>query len=63
MAKFCPITGKIPSVGHKISHSNIKTKRRFEPNLVSKRIFDPIMKRWVRIRMSTKAIRTLTKYM
>lgn len=61
MAKVCDITGKKPSTGHNVSHSVRRTNRRFLPNLQWKRIFDPVAKRWVRIRVSTAALRTLAK--
>jgi len=61
MSKLCPITGKRPSSGHTVSHANNKSKRRFNPNLVSKRVWIPEEKRWVRMRISTKAIKTLDK--
>ncbi len=61
MAKRCSITGKHPVAGNNVSHANNKTKRRFNPNLVSKRIWNPTQKRWVRMRISTKALKTLDK--
>ncbi|GAB4320376.1 MAG: 50S ribosomal protein L28 [Candidatus Zixiibacteriota bacterium] len=61
MAKHCPITGKRPVSGNNVSHANNKTKRRFNPNLVSKRVWNPVEKRWVRMRISTKALKTLDK--
>ena len=61
MSKLCPITGKHPSSGHTVSHANNKSKRRFNPNLVSKRVWIPEERRWVRMRISTKAIKTLDK--
>ena len=63
MSRICPLTGKKPSTGHNVSHSQRKTNRRWLPNLISKRIYDPIAKRFVRLRISTNALRTLTKYM
>ncbi len=63
MARVCPITGKRPSVGNNVSHSKRRTKRRFLPNLISKKIYDPIAKKFVKMKISTKALRTLTKYM
>lgn len=63
MSKICPITGKRPSSGQKRSHSNRATKRRFIPNLVSKRVQDPVTKQWKRMRISTKGLKTLTKNM
>lgn len=61
MSKVCMITGKRPIVGNNISHSNIKTKRRFEPNLQYKRFWLESEKRFVRIRVSTKGMRTIDK--
>ncbi|HEX9750376.1 MAG TPA: 50S ribosomal protein L28 [candidate division Zixibacteria bacterium] len=61
MSKVCPITGKRPGTGHTVSKANNKSKRRFNPNLVSKRVWDPRERRWVRMRISTTALRTLTK--
>ena len=61
MSKLCPITGKRPRSGHTVSHANNKSKRRFNPNLVSKRIWNPEEKRWIRMRISTKALKTLDK--
>ena len=57
----CMLTGKKPLVGHKVSHSNIKTKMRQLPNLQAKRIWDPVNKRWIKLRLSTRAIRTIDK--
>lgn len=61
MAKICHITGKKPSTGHNVSHSVRRTNRRFIPNLQWKRIFDPVTKVWVRIRVATSTLRTLSK--
>jgi large subunit ribosomal protein L28 len=61
MAKVCQLTGKKPSSGHNVSHSVRRTKRRFLPNLQWKRIFDPVLKVWIRLRVSTNAMRTLLK--
>ncbi|MEK7545049.1 MAG: 50S ribosomal protein L28 [Patescibacteria group bacterium] len=63
MSKVCVITGKRPGVGHKVSHSNRKTNRRFEPNLVKKRIWDAEEKKFVRIRVSVRGLKTLRKRM
>ena len=62
MAKQCTLTGKKPLVGHKVSHSNIKTKMRQEPNLRKKRIFDEEKGCWVTLRVSASALRTITKH-
>lgn len=61
MARVCQITGKKPIVGHRVSHSNIKTKRRFLPNLQEKKFFIPEENRWIRLKVSTKAIRMINK--
>lgn len=61
MAMKCALTGKKPATGHKISHAHNVTKRWFHPNLQSKRIFVPELDRWVRLRVSTSALRTINK--
>jgi large subunit ribosomal protein L28 len=61
MARVCQVTGKKPIVGNSVSHSNIKTKRRFLPNLQKKRFFFAEEDRWVTIKVSTDAIRTINK--
>ncbi|MBZ2185251.1 MAG: 50S ribosomal protein L28 [Bryobacter sp.] len=61
MSKVCPITGKRPISGHNVSHANNKTKRRFEPNLQEKRIWVASEKRFIRVRLSAKALRTIDK--
>jgi large subunit ribosomal protein L28 len=61
MAKVCPLTGKKPISGHRVSHANNKTKRRFEPNLHEKRLWVPSEKRYIRVRLSAKALRTIDK--
>ncbi|MBW0454246.1 MAG: 50S ribosomal protein L28 [Candidatus Kinetoplastibacterium crithidii] len=62
MTKICQITGKGPMVGNNVSHANNKTKRRFLPNLQSRRFWLEDQNRWIRLRVSTKAIRTIDKY-
>lgn len=61
MAKVCPVTEKRPMSGNRVSHANNKTKRRFEPNLQEKRIWVPGENRFVRLRLSAKALRTIDK--
>ncbi|MEW5875924.1 MAG: 50S ribosomal protein L28 [Candidatus Zixiibacteriota bacterium] len=61
MPKVCAITGKRPRTGNTVSHANNKSRRRFNPNLVSKRVWNPVEKRWVRVKISTKALKTLDK--
>ncbi len=61
MAKRCQVTGKKPMVGNNVSHANNKTKRRFLPNLHKKRFFVPSENRWIRIKVSARGIKTITK--
>jgi large subunit ribosomal protein L28 len=61
MARVCEITGKRPQVGNNVSHANNKTKRRFLPNLQKKRFFIPEEDRWITLKVSTKAIKTINK--
>jgi large subunit ribosomal protein L28 len=61
MARKCQLTGIGPLTGNRVSHSNRKTKRRQLPNLQKKRIYVPELDRWVRVRLSTRALRTITK--
>ncbi len=61
MARVCQVTGKVPVSGHKVSHSNIKTKRRFLPNLQTKRFFLAEEDKWVTLKLSTEGIRTINK--
>ena len=61
MARVCQVTGKKPIVGNSVSHSNIKTKRRFLPNLQKIRFFFAEEDRWVTIKLSTDALRTINK--
>ena len=61
MARVCQVTGKKPVVGNSVSHSNIKTKRRFLPNLQTKRFYYAEEDRWVTLKVSTDALRTINK--
>lgn len=61
MSRVCEITGKKAIVGNKVSHSNAKTKRKFNVNLKVKKFFLPEEKKWITLRLSTSAIRTITK--
>ncbi len=61
MARVCQVTGKKPITGNTVSHSNIKTKRRFLPNLQTKRFFFAEEDRWVTIKVSSEALRTINK--
>jgi large subunit ribosomal protein L28 len=59
MSWRCELTGKGPLVGHKVSHSNIKTKRRFMPNLVNVTLTSDILGRRVRARISANALKSV----
>ncbi|MFY9178516.1 MAG: 50S ribosomal protein L28 [Venatoribacter sp.] len=61
MSKVCQVTGKGPQVGNKVSHSQIKTKRRFLPNLQHHRFWVESEKRFVRLRVSTQGMRIIDK--
>ena len=61
MARVCQVTGKRPVSGNSVSHSNIKTKRRFLPNLKTKRFFLAEEGKWITIKTSTEGIRTINK--
>lgn len=61
MARTCDLTGKRRQVNHKVSHSNIKTKTLKQPNLQTKKVFDPETGKTIKLRLSVKAIKTLDK--
>lgn len=61
MARVCIVTGKKPMVGNNVSHANNRTKRRFLPNLQYRRFWVESENRWIRLRLSTAALRTIDK--
>ena len=61
MSKVCQILGKKTITGNHVSHSNIKTKRKFKPNLQKKKFFIPEENRWVTLKVSAKGIRHINK--
>ena len=61
MSKYCPVTGKKPMSGNRVSHANNKTRRVFEPNLHDKRIWSPGLGRFVRLRVSAAGLKTIDK--
>ena len=63
MARVCQVTGKAPMVGNRVSHANNKTKRRFMPNLQYRRFWVENENRWVRLRVTNAALRTIDKKM
>ncbi|HKX53835.1 MAG TPA: 50S ribosomal protein L28 [Nitrosospira sp.] len=61
MARVCEVTGKKPMTGHHVSHANNKTKRRFLPNLQRRRFWVESERRWISLRLSNEALRTIDK--
>jgi large subunit ribosomal protein L28 len=59
MSRKCELTGKTAQVGHLVSHSQIKTKRRFQPNLCDVTLLSDALKRSVRMRISAHALRSV----
>lgn len=62
MSRVCQVTGKRPLVGNNVSHANNKTKRRFNPNLQEHRFWLEDEKRYVKLRVSAKGLRTIDKH-
>ena len=61
MTKICDVTGKRPTTGNNVSHAHNKTRRRFMPNLQKKRIWIPEENKWVTVKATAKALKTLDK--
>ena len=61
MSRKCKLTGKKPMVAMNVSHAHNRTKRRQLPNLQIKRLFVPELNRYVRVKLSTRALRTVSK--
>ena len=61
MARVCQVTGKRPMTGNNVSHANNKTKRRFLPYLHYRRFWSEAEERWVKLRISNAALRTIDK--
>lgn len=61
MARVCQITGKRTQTGNNVSHANNKTKRKFYPNLQKKRFFIPEEDKWITLKVSSNAIKTINK--
>jgi large subunit ribosomal protein L28 len=59
MAWRCELTGKDRQIGHKVSHSNRKTKRQFKPNLLNVTLMSDVLGRRVRLRVSANALKTV----
>src|SRR5436309_13358849 len=61
MARVCQVTGKAPMVGNNVSHANNRTKRRFMPNLQRRRFWVESENRWISLRLTNAALRTIDK--
>jgi len=61
MSRVCELTGKRPITGNRVSHANNKKRRRFLPNLHRQRFWLESEQRWVSLRVSTNALRTIEK--
>ena len=61
MSRVCQITGKKVVAGNSVSHSNKKTKRKFYPNLQTKKFYIPEEDKWITLKVSTAAIRNINK--
>ena len=61
MARICDLTGKKAMTGNNVSFSNKKTKRKFNPNLQTKKFFVPELGEWITLKVSTSALRTIDK--
>lgn len=61
MSRVCQLTGKKPIVGNNVSHSNRKTKRKFNVNLINKRFYIPEENRWITLKISTSALKNINK--
>ena len=61
MSKVCDITGKRPQVGNNVSHANNKVRRRFNPNLQTKKFYIPEEGKWVTLKVAASTLRTINK--
>ena len=61
MSRVCQLTGKRPISGNNVSHSNRRTRRRFLPNLITKRFFIPETGEWVTLKIAASALRSINK--
>lgn len=61
MSAHCQVTGRRPGFGHAVSHSHRRTKRRWNPNIQQRRFWLPSENRYVTLRVSTKAIKTIDR--
>tara|TARA_B100000530_G_scaffold324977_1_gene262258 strand:- start:1239 stop:1472 length:234 start_codon:yes stop_codon:yes gene_type:complete len=61
MSRICQLSGKKPMVGNNVSHSNKKTKRRFDINLIKKRFYIPSTSEWITLKVTTSTLKTIDK--
>lgn len=61
MSRVCDLTGTKPMSGHNVSHSNVKTKRRFLPNLLDVKLRSETLDQSFKLRIAAKALRTVDK--
>lgn len=61
MSKICQVTGRKPSFGNTVSHSHRKTRRRWDPNIQKQRFWIPSERRWVKLTISAKGIKTINR--
>ena len=61
MSKVCQVSGKRPASGNNVSHAHNKTRRKFYPNLQTKKFYIPEEDRWVTLKVSTSTMRTINK--
>lgn len=61
MSRICEVCGKKPAIGNNVSHANNKTRRRFLPNLHERRFWVASENRWVKLKVSAHALRTIDK--
>ena len=61
MSRVCQVSGKKAMVGNNVSHSNKKTKRRFNINLIKKRFYIPSEDKWVTLKVTVSTLKTIDK--
>ena len=62
MSNVCQVTGRKPSFGNNVSHSQRKTRRRWDVNIQTQRFWVPSEKRWVKLKVSAKGLKTINKH-
>lgn len=61
MSARCQVTGRVPGFGKSVSHSHVRTSRRWNPNIQRRRFWLPSENRWIRLRVSAKGIKTIDR--